>query len=47
MTVSEAKKETECGLCFSSASVEWREGDRVVAYTTRHIPPALNWDFGF
>ena len=45
--LSEARKETECGLSFSSDSVEWKEGDRVVAYTTRRVPPLLIWDFGF
>ena len=45
--VSEARKETECGLSFSSSSVQWREGDKVVAYTTRRVPPTLLWDFGF
>ena len=45
--VSEARKETECGLSFSSHSVQWREGDRVVAFNRRRIPPSLEWDFGF
>ena len=47
MNVSEAKKETECGLSFSSGSVEWREGDRVVAFTIHRRPPHLDWDLGF
>ena len=46
--ISEAKKETECGLCFTSShSVDWKEGDKVIAYTTRRVPPSLNWNFGF
>lgn len=45
--VSEARKETECGLSFSSHSVEWREGDKVVAFNRRRVPPLLEWDFGF
>ena len=45
--VSEARKETECGLSFSSHSVQWREGDRVVAYTKHKTQPSLKWDFGF
>lgn len=45
--VSEARKETECGLSFSSSSVTWKEGDRVVAFSTHRRPPTLHWDFGF
>lgn len=45
--VSEARKETECGLSFSSSSVTWKEGDRVVAFTRHRRPPTLHWDFGF
>lgn len=45
--VNEARKETECGLSFSSSSVQWKEGDRVIAFTTHRRPPILTWDFGF
>ena len=45
--ISEARKETECGLSFSSSSVQWKEGDRVIAFATRRVPPSLTWDFGF
>lgn len=45
--VSEARKETECGLSFSSSSVTWEEGDKVIAFNRHRRPPTLHWDFGF
>ena len=45
--ISEARKEVECGLSFRSLSVQWKEGDRVVAFTRRRVPPSLEWDLGF
>ena len=45
--LSSAKKETECGLSFTSRSVQWKEGDRVVAFNSRKVPPNLDWDLNF
>ena len=43
--INEARKETECGLSFST-NPGWKEGDRVVAFTSCRIPPKLTWDMG-
>ena len=44
--ISVARKETECGLSFST-DPEWEEGDRVVCLRRKMVPQKLNWDIGF
>ena len=44
--VAEARKETECGIAFST-DPGFREGDRVQCWTRRKVPQTLNWDLQF
>ena len=41
-----ARKETECGLSFTT-NPGWKEGDRIIAFTTHRVPPKLTWNMGF
>lgn len=44
--VTEARKETECGIAFTT-DPGFREGDRVQCLTRRKVPQTLNWDLQF
>ena len=44
--VEVARKETECGISFSS-DPGFQEGDRVQCFTRRRAKQKLQWDLGF
>lgn len=44
--ISQAKRETECGLSFEKF-LEVQEGDVVQCYTVNVIKPEIDWDWGF
>ncbi len=41
-----ARKETECGVSFSS-DPGFEEGDTIVCFTKKQNKPKLIWDLGF
>lgn len=44
--ISTARKETECGISFSS-DPGFMEGDTIVCYTRKQSQQKLDWDLGF
>lgn len=44
--VTEARKETECGVSFD-IDPGFREGDRILCFIRKKKPQTLNWELGF
>ena len=37
---------SDCGLAFEDFS-EFDQGDNIVCFTSEHVKPELDWEFGF